>query len=113
MTRAKRNTQSTLEYFVADLNEPDELEKVARLLKDDAMRDAMDELIVERKRLNLTQSDIAEATNMKASNIARIESPNYAPSINILERYALAVGKTITLHIEDIPKASQHDATRS
>jgi len=64
-------------------------------------RDIVDALIVERKRQGLTQQDIADRTGMKAPNITRVESCKYTPTLDVLERYARAVGKKLRIELED------------
>ena len=46
------------------------------------------ELVAERHRQGLTQSDIADRTGMKASNIARLENGSGIPTLVVLEKYA-------------------------
>lgn len=53
------------------------------------------ELVEERKRLGLTQQDIADRTGMKAPNVTRVESCKFTPTLDVLERYAMAVGKEL------------------
>lgn len=60
------------------------------------------ELVEERKRLGLTQQDIADRTGMKAPNVTRVESCKFTPTLEVLERYAMAVGKRLTFKLEDI-----------
>ena len=60
------------------------------------------ELVAERKRLGLTQQDIADKTGMKAPNVTRVESCKFTPSLDVLERYALAVGKKLRFELVDI-----------
>ena len=65
-------------------------------------RSIVDELIAERKRQGLTQQDIADRTGMRAPNITRIESCRYTPTLEVLERYAMAVGKKLHFELIDI-----------
>ena len=65
-------------------------------------RRIVDELIAERKRQGLTQQDIADRTGMRAPNITRIESCRYNPTLEVLERYAMAVGKKLHFELIDI-----------
>ena len=60
------------------------------------------ELVAERKRLGLTQQDIADRTGMKAPNVTRVESCKFTPSLDVLERYAMAVGKKLRFELIDI-----------
>ena len=57
------------------------------------------ELEAERHRQGLTQSDIADRTGMKASNIARLENGSGIPTLVVLEKYASALGKHIEVKI--------------
>ena len=59
------------------------------------------ELIAERKRLGLTQQDIADKTGMKAPNVTRVEACRYTPTLDVLERYAAALGKHVKLELVD------------
>ena len=61
-------------------------------------------LIAERKRLGLTQQDIADISGMKAPNVTRIESRKYSPSLDVLMRYADALGKSIKMDLVDEEK---------
>lgn len=65
-------------------------------------RSIVDELIAERKRQGLTQQDIADRTGMKAPNVTRIESCKFTPTLDVLERYAMAVGKQIRFELVDM-----------
>lgn len=59
-------------------------------------------LVAERKRKGLTQQDIADRTGMKAPNVTRLESCKFTPRLDLLERYAEAVGKKIHFELVDI-----------
>ena len=53
------------------------------------MSDAIvDRLIYYRKKLNMTQQDVADATGIKRANIARIESKKHAITLESLIKYA-------------------------
>ena len=64
-------------------------------------------LIAERKRLGLTQQDIADISGMKAPNVTRIESCKYSPSLDVLMRYANAVGKQLYVGLTDITEVDE------
>lgn len=80
------------------------------LLKDSQTKKAYDglelryqvisQLIGLRIRLGLTQAELAEKVGMHQSAIARLESGNVNPSLNLLERIANATGSRITIHLE-------------
>lgn len=70
--------------------------------KKELARNIVDELIAERKRQGLTQQDIADRTGMKAPNVTRIESCKFTPTLDVLERYAMAVGKKLQFELVDL-----------
>ena len=59
----------------------------------------IEEVITARKKMNLTQKDLAKLIGTKQSNISRFESGNYNPSLDFLNKIALAVGKKIEIRI--------------
>ena len=64
-------------------------------------------LIAERKRRGLTQQDVADLSGMKAPNVTRIESCKYSPSLDVLMRYANAVGKQLYVGLADITEVDE------
>ena len=46
--------------------------------------------------------DIADRTGMKAPNVTRIESCKFTPTLDVLERYAEAIGKKIQFELVDM-----------
>ena len=60
-------------------------------------------LIAERNRQGLTQQEIADITGMKAPNVTRIESCKFIPTLEVLMRYAKALGKEIHFALDDTP----------
>lgn len=61
----------------------------------------VDSLICERKRKGLTQQDIADATGMRAPNITRLETKNTTPTMNVLMRYAEALGMELEINLKN------------
>lgn len=61
-------------------------------------------LTAERKCRGITQKEIADITGMKAPNIARIESKKYIPTLDVLLRYARALGKEFRFELVDEEK---------
>ena len=59
----------------------------------------IEEIIMARKERNLTQKDLAELIGTKQSNISRLESGNYNPTIDFLKKIAVAVGKELKVSI--------------
>ncbi|MDO5403724.1 MAG: helix-turn-helix transcriptional regulator [Eubacteriales bacterium] len=60
------------------------------------------QLIMERKKQGLTQQNIADATGMKTPNVTRFESCKYTPSLDVLMKYANALGKKISIELVDM-----------
>jgi predicted transcriptional regulator len=56
------------------------------------------QILKARSELNLTQKELAERIGIKQSNISRLESGNYNPSLDFLKKLAEGLGKE--LHIE-------------
>lgn len=56
------------------------------------------QIIRARTAQHITQKELAERTGLKQSNISRLESGNYNPSIEFLQKVAKRLGKE--LHIE-------------
>ena len=56
------------------------------------------QIIQSRTEQNITQKELADRIGIKQSNISRLESGNYNPSLEFLKKIASALGKEI--HIE-------------
>ena len=63
--------------------------------------DLIDKLVEARKEKGLTQQDIADATGLQRANVSRFERKTYAPSIEIMTKYAAALGKRIDFELKD------------
>lgn len=53
-----------------------------------------------RKQLNMTQQTLADAAGTKKSNISRMESGKYNPSLDFLVKVAGCMGKQLNIHID-------------
>lgn len=73
-----------------------ELEKAAPELQ------ALRQLIGLRKRKKMSQQILAQRTGMRQSHIARLESGEIRPSIQMLKRYANGLEQVLSLNI--VPK---------
>lgn len=60
--------------------------------------EVISEVIKIRRELNLTQEQLASRIGTQKSNISRLESGNYNPSLDFLSKLAKGLGKEI--HIE-------------
>jgi len=59
----------------------------------------IEEIIMARKERNLTQKGLAELIGTRQSNISRLESGNYNPSLDLLIRIAQAMDKKLEVRI--------------
>jgi predicted transcriptional regulator len=59
----------------------------------------IEEIITARQEKNLTQKDLAELVGTKQSNISRLESGNYNPTLEFLNKIARAIGKELEIRI--------------
>jgi len=62
-------------------------------------RKIIEEIITARKENHLTQNGLAELIGTKQSNISRLESGNYNPSLGFLKKVASAMGKKLEVRI--------------
>ena len=59
----------------------------------------IEEIIMARKEKNLTQKGLAELIGTRQSNISRLESGNYNPSLELLTKIAQVMGKRLEVRI--------------
>lgn len=57
-------------------------------------------LIAYRKKLGMTQQDIADATGMQRTNIARIESMKYTVAVESMKKYSKSLGMELLFYVE-------------
>jgi DNA-binding XRE family transcriptional regulator len=69
------------------------------LKKNEADYKIIEEIIMARREKNLTQKDLAKLIGTRQSNISRLESGNYNPSLDFLNKIAHAVGKELVVRI--------------
>jgi len=69
------------------------------LMMNEAEYRIIEEIILARKEKNLTQKDLAELIGTRQSNISRLESGNYNPSLEFLQKVASAMGKKLEVRI--------------
>lgn len=58
------------------------------------------ELRAQRKEMGISQQDVADATGMKAPNVNRIETRKVIPSLEVLMRYAAALGYDVEITLK-------------
>jgi predicted transcriptional regulator len=69
------------------------------LSKNEAEYKLVEEIIIARHERNITQKELAEIIGTKQSNISRLESGNYNPTIDFLNKVARAVGKELEVRM--------------
>ena len=58
------------------------------------------QIIEARTSQNITQEELAKRIGTQKSNISRLESGNYNPTIDFLNKVCIALGKKLTIHIK-------------
>ena len=61
----------------------------------------VDIMVHYRKKMNLTQQNIADATGIKRANIARIEAKKYLVSLESLLRYAECLNLDVSIELKE------------
>ena len=84
-----------LDYIVSTETADILIEKDSKRVSDDIV----DQLIAYRKKLKLTQQDIADATGIKRANIARIELKKNAASLDSIVRYAKSMKLELSIKL--------------
>lgn len=59
--------------------------------------EAIEQIIRARKEQNITQEELAKRVGTQKSNISRLESGNYNPSLDFLVKIAESLGKKISV----------------
>lgn len=62
--------------------------------------EAIEQIIVARKEQNITQAELAKRVGTQKSNISRLESGNYNPSLDFLSKVAESLGKSLKVQIK-------------
>ena len=62
--------------------------------------EAIEQIIKARKEQNITQSELAKRVGTQKSNISRLESGNYNPSLDFLAKVAESLGKSLSVQIK-------------
>lgn len=62
--------------------------------------EAIQQIIEARKEQNMTQAELAKRIGTQKSNISRLESGNYNPTLDLLVRIAEALGKRLSIQLQ-------------
>lgn len=61
--------------------------------------EAIEQIIMARKEQNMTQAELAKKVGTQKSNISRLESGNYNPSLDFLAKVSEALGKSLSVQL--------------
>ncbi len=86
-----------MDYIVNINNEHILIESEQREVKREVVQDYKEC----RKKLKLTQAELAHRTGISQPNITRFESGKYNPSLEMLIKIAAAMNKKVTIKLED------------
>ena len=83
----------------------------AKMLEDEEFRveyerlrpryEAIEQIIKARKEQNITQAELAKRVSTQKSNISRLESGKYNPSLDFLIKVAESLGKKLSINLKD------------
>lgn len=62
---------------------------------------AIEQIIAARKEQNITQAELAKRVGTQKSNISRLESGNYNPSLDFLTKVSEALGKHLSIQLKN------------
>ncbi len=61
--------------------------------------EAIEQIIKARKEQNMTQAELAKRVGTQKSNISRLESGTYNPSLDFLAKVAESLGKSLSVQL--------------
>lgn len=93
MSKAGVKFEDTKERLMKDKEFENEYEKLK------LRYEIISQIINVRKELNITQEELALRVGTQKSNISRLESGTYNPSIDFLAKVAKGLGKDIIIQI--------------
>lgn len=91
------DTEIYMEYFI----KIGDMDVLVESQKRNVCEEIVDQLCNKRVELGLTQQDVADITGIKRPNIARIEGCTTTPTIDVLVKYAAAIGCRLKLTLEE------------
>ena len=91
------NVSITFDEMKSDLLKDNEFKTEYEKLK--PRYEAIEQIIKARKELNMTQAELAKRVGTQKSNISRLESGNYNPSLDFLSKVSEALGKSLSIQL--------------
>lgn len=86
-----------MEYKV----EYDDFQAIVEKEKDRVKNQILQSYIKLRREKGITQKEIADRTGIQRTNIVRIESGKYVPTIEVLVKLALALDMTLEVRLNE------------
>ena len=94
MSKAGASFSSVEEMLMKDSEFKAEYEKLK------PRYELISQIIEERTKLNITQAELAMRAGTQKSNISRLESGNYNPSLDFIVKVAHSLGKEIQITLK-------------
>ena len=91
------NTSISFDEMKRDLLKDNEFKTEYEKLK--PRYEAIEQIIRARKEQNMTQAELAKRVGTQKSNISRLESGNYNPSLDFLTKVSEALGKSLNIQL--------------
>lgn len=91
-------------YFKEQMNNPEFRREYEAL---QPQYEIVKQIIHARSEQHISQKELAERTGLKQSNISRLESGNYNPSIAFLQKVAKGLGMELHIELKDTESPSQ------
>lgn len=82
-----------------------EFEQVVEVQRNSMSKDMVNRLVAYRKKMKMTQQDIADITGIQRPNIARFEAGTHTPTMDVLIKYATAVGMDMVVDFQERSKS--------
>lgn len=93
MSRASVSFETIKDELLADEDFRSEYKKLK------PRYEIIEQIIQARKDQNMTQSELAKLVGTQKSNISRLESGNYNPSLDFLIKVARSLGKELSIQM--------------
>lgn len=91
------NVSISFEEMKNDLLKDNEFKNEYEKLK--PRYEAVEQIIRARKEQNITQAELAKMVGTQKSNISRLESGNYNPTLDFLTKISEALGKNLSVQL--------------
>ena len=94
MNKASISFEEIKEEFLRDEEFREEYERLR------PRYEAIEQIIRARKEQNITQAELARRVGTQKSNISRLESGNYNPSLDFLIKVSESLGRKLSIRLD-------------